>query len=187
MRDRATQCCPVLASLDIERTVSFYRSRLAAWHGGPPACACRHTRWTVTPPSTRSMASSRSSPKVIESDLRRSRRGEDWRMCTLSVAAPLSLRGCHSVSRLQAPAPLFRHGAGCLGLRDGWRMEVRPSETPHEELASVYAFRSQRIRRMPSPHAKQLAAATEELVANLGKYRPASGKWFCITGTDEQR
>jgi hypothetical protein len=78
---------------------------------------------------------------------------------------------------------LSQGAAAAKALRDVWTMEVHPSETPYEQYASVYSIRSERLRRMSSLHARQLAASIEEFVANLD--RGASGKWFFITGPGE--
>ena len=81
---------------------------------------------------------------------------------------------------------LLQAAAAARALREGWNIDVHQSQTPYEQLASLYSFRSERLRRIPSRHARQLAASTEEFVANLNERRSSSGNWFNISGPEEQ-
>jgi hypothetical protein len=90
-----------------------------------------------------------------------------------------------SLARALEDSSLLQGAAAASVLQDGWKIDAHPSATPYQQIASVYSLRSERLRRMRSPHARQLAASTEEFVANLNQHRASSGNWFTINGPEE--
>lgn len=82
-------------------------------------------------------------------------------------------------------SPLAQAQSAAVALQEGWHISVAEPSGPCAELAATYSLRLRHIRGKSSAHAVQLAASTEEFVANLREQGGASGMWFTVSGPAE--
>jgi hypothetical protein len=83
-----------------------------------------------------------------------------------------------ALARILENCPLLQASAAANALRAGWKIEVHHSSMPYEQLADIYSLRAERLRRMSSAHATQLAESMDEFIANLNRFRHPSHYFF---------
>jgi hypothetical protein len=81
----------------------------------------------------------------------------------------------------------LREASGAMKLlRDGGQLDVHDGASC-DGLLATYEVRLHHVRSMPSKHAHRLAEATSEFVSNLERYRPGTGQWLEVGGSQEVR